>query len=53
MESPKTCPVCGNNTAVKIQEDLGEDGIFCICAPESGCGTTFIMTLQGLVTEIF
>jgi hypothetical protein len=55
MESrvPKTCPVCGNNHAVKIHEDLGEDGLFCICSPEDGCGTTFIMTLQGCVTEIF
>jgi hypothetical protein len=50
---PKTCPVCGNHNAVRIHEDLGDDGMFCICAPDTGCGTTFIMTPQGFVTEIF
>jgi hypothetical protein len=55
MEScvPKTCPVCGNNEAIRIHEDLGEDGKFCICSPDTGCGTTFILTPQGRVTEIF
>ncbi|MFZ0004958.1 MAG: hypothetical protein WCC86_03775 [Methanoregula sp.] len=47
------CPVCQRENTIVVHEDLGSDGHFCMCSGSGGCGSTFILNLDGSLSDIF